>query len=80
MGRAWMTEAPCLDPDAAIEFMERPAAAQKAVCNTCPRWVECLDYAIETKATGVVMGGIEIGIKPLRKVERKGAENEPTSA
>lgn len=68
MGRSWMSSAPCRDLTSEIEFLSRPAAFQRAVCDECPVWVECLNYAIETKATGVVMGGLEIRDKPLRKV------------
>lgn len=79
MARSWMTKAPCLDPDVQVEWLERPVAAQKAVCRTCPVWFECLEYAIETKATRVVMGGVEIREKPIRKLAEEVPENASTA-
>ncbi|WP_411266702.1 WhiB family transcriptional regulator [Enemella evansiae] len=46
-------------------FTNRPVRAQLAVCESCPVTAACLAWAVRTRATGVVMGGRQIGVHPL---------------
>lgn len=74
MGRAWMTAAVCHDPDLGVDFLAKPPALQRVTCDTCPVWVECLDYAIDTQATSVVMGGVQIRDRPIRRLDQDDQE------
>jgi hypothetical protein len=61
---AWMDRARCLDADPSMFFPSgRGAVTEPArrVCRGCQVRGECLAYALEIDAAGVVMGGLSDG-------------------
>jgi len=61
--RAWMSGAACRGR---VEFCTLDTREQVSICATCPVTQECRAYAIATRATGLVMGGVVIGKQPLK--------------
>ena len=56
----WQAEAVCRDLDTELFFpaSESDAGPAQAVCATCPVAEACLEFAIETRQTSGVFGGL----------------------
>ena len=52
-----------------VGWLDQPTMAQLIDCAGCSVRAECLDYAMATRATGVVMGGWTLGVRPIAKLE-----------
>lgn len=59
----WIEDARCGDNPL---FTTLENIEQQMLCAQCPVKNECREYAIDTGATGVVMGGIIIDSHPLK--------------
>lgn len=56
----WQAEAVCRDLDTELFFpvSESDAGPARAVCATCPVAEACLEFAIETRQSNGVFGGL----------------------
>ena len=50
-----------------LGWLDKPEALQLADCHACPVLRECRAWAIETGSTGVVIGGMALGINKTRR-------------
>lgn len=63
MSRAWHALAACRDDG--VGWLDKPQADQLADCASCPVTLQCLQQAITDCSTGVIMGGVVIGKRPI---------------
>jgi len=56
----WFDDAACRDADTTVFFptTDALAAEAKAICELCPVREECLEYALETRPSDGVWGGL----------------------
>ena len=52
-----------------VAWLDQPTADQLADCAMCMVRTECLDYAVATRATDVVMGGYRLRRAPIARLE-----------
>jgi WhiB family redox-sensing transcriptional regulator len=57
---AWFDDAACRDADTTVFFPASDAAAEaaKAICAACPVREECLEFALATRPSDGVWGGL----------------------
>lgn len=61
---AWHNQGRCAgQPD----WLDKDVAQQLADCRQCPVLQQCRAWAIETGSTGVVIGGMALGINKTRR-------------
>ena len=66
----WRDTAQCKDTDTDLFFSRSPRLQTKAreICNACPVWEECLDFALSVEATGEYYRmGIYGGFDPVER-------------
>ena len=72
---SWMDQAACRGVDPGLFFPERGARAAfdriRAICETCPVQVECLEYALEINTQHGFWGGKSERERRRMRRERK---------
>ena len=60
VGQPWRREASCKDKDPDIFFPGQSESNHRAIaiCSDCPVRIDCLEYAIETKESFGIWGGL----------------------
>ena len=77
----WMDQAACKDEPTELFFfderIERKRVAEaKAVCDRCPVWKKCLDYAIETPVDFGIWGGFTSRERERHRWLKRGVKDD----
>ncbi len=78
----WRQDAACQGLDTNIFFPvdEAEAAEAKSVCAVCPVRIECLEWAILTRQTDGVWGGLDENERRRLRRRRQEAARKTTAA
>jgi WhiB family redox-sensing transcriptional regulator len=82
----WFDDAACQEADTDVFFpvSESQAGEAKSICAMCPVREECLEYALETRPSDGVWGGLTATerhrlIRRRQKAARKAREARPAA-